>query len=707
MNRLSRLVAQKALWLACGIAASVAAEPEGLTLAVGFDHPDRTAAWFQGQTGMAEGRRGQGLAAGQPTLGNEVAKGAYHGAEGTLMAWVKLVRRPPGGHVRRWTKILTANRVDLGVQGDAAAYAAYDQPAASGNAAMTRRARTLVETGDWRHWAFTWGGGRRLYLDGQLVLEAEQAPPFGQTARIDLVASEGGAEWVIDDVMMFDRALSAGEVRRAMGRTVVSDFAAGPSGTRAAGALAEAQDAPEVTRLAVAYDPAVQQVANPTAAGPDAAAGRAPIGWSVPRGKEEVRVSPGLLRVGPTRGEVVSILAQLSRGVVQPGRPYRIGLRYDLPSPDARVTLRFRNMIDRGTRSFPLPPTRGVERRFFVATAPEDYDVGLYYVETLVEGAGTSIDIRAAYCRPATEEEAAAAGLEPPAEQPLALRGRVVPDETWVQAAPGGLRFLDDAGRRAAWGLAAAPTDRPVTDLVFPLRAEGGSLLLEVPPRDLFDRLAALRRGQPGALPRLRVERVRRDVPGGYGLDPLPPRSAHGAALLFGVGAADNGTGAYAFRKLTGLLDELGVFDPDTRFLPFWAQKELYAGRAAADGAPRPPAPAGGLFVHTAPGVLCSGYLTPGGRLVLVLFNATAQELGKRGDLWIDHEKVFGKRWAVRNYHDARFTARDAESGIPAGPGWNRLPGKGGFVENVYPEIAIRPGDYRLLVVGEREASSP
>jgi hypothetical protein len=238
----------------------------------------------------------------------------------------------------------------------------------------------------------------------------------------------------------------------------------------------------------------------------------------------------------------------------------------------------------------------------------------------------------------------------------------------------------------------------------FSLRNDGSSLLLERSPQELWATLVGAAQTAPPAPLRLVVTGPARPVPGGYGLDPLPARGTLGAALLFGIGAADTGAGSFVHGRTVKYLEEFGLFEPATEFLPFWGQKGLYALRTGADSANPPDFQTlwGGkegapLFAHTAPGVLVSGYRA-GPKLLLVLVNTTDQELGKLGDLWVDLNRVFGIKGnsgaAVRN---GQIAIRNPETGREFTANWNR--NGGGFIGNWLFNLAIAPGDFSLVEI--------
>lgn len=694
-------------------------------LAISFEGAKSLGRWFDGTPAFGPGRSGKALTDCQLVMPPDRAALVYNRIGGTLTAWVKLLQRPRGGHHFRWCKLLTENRADLGIAGDEAGYARYDQPVVAGQFSATHAQRSLIEAGDWRFWAFTWGGGTKaLYIDGRLITEIPNAPPFGKGMRLDLVTAENGARWALDDLQIFNERLTAEQVRQVMETAVRQSFVKGASPAADAPG-AGTSTAAAFLQQGIAYDRDRQLVVNPTLGGKVAAGYHYPGGWEVKAGADGVAARDGQLHIGPTTAALTSVLIHLRRGAVVAGRPYRIGLRYSLHD-GTNARLRIRNMMDMGSHSFALPATESLARRFFFAPAPEDYDVGLYYLEVQVEGPGATMTVASAYCRPATPDEARAAALKP--IKPTRVRAAaVVPDERWIEALPAEQRFLEAADRRIAWGLAEPAGQRQRAPLELTLPVAGTPLFAARPPRELWQALAALRGEKPQAIPVLQVTRQRSPVEGGYGLDPLPARSVQGAALLFGIGALDTGLGTFQFQRLVALLESFGYFDPGTRFLPFWAQKTLYnrgGAAATARAAPQPSVPLAGeddgenlglegelglgvleekgTFYHTAPGVLTSAYLTRDRRLLLVLCNATDQALGKRGDVWIDHAALFGRAWSCPDPKSCTFVARDAETGIEAAVGWNRAAGRGGYVRDVWPEIVVAPGDYLLLQVEGR-----
>ena len=93
-----------------------------------------------------------------------------------------------------------------------------------------------------------------------------------------------------------------------------------------------------------------------------------------------------------------------------------------------------------------------------------------------------------------------------------------------------------------------------------------------------------------------------------------------------------------------------------------------------------------------------SGYQN-GKKLLLVLVNTTDQNLGKLGDLWVAHARVFGLKPGDTSgeMRNGVITATDIETGIKGAVTWNR--NGGGYISDYWFNIAIEPGDYRLILV--------
>lgn len=581
------------------------------------------------------------------------------------MGWLKLEERnPAGGFQNRWLK-LTGLQIGPGNS---------NTPFWLGNSGASKGS-VMIELNDWHHWACVWNGAKcQLYVDGHIVQDGEMKTPFAAPPAIDLVLLESGNRWVIDDLKIYSQALSAEQIA-----------AAAPS------------PGP------VAYDER-QLVENPTFAPirNDFPAGLIPSGWNIGKGTAAVKTDANGLSGKVTGGETVSVMATIKRGMLIPGRIYQIGIYYRLKKGEGRALLRFRNEIDQGTREFELPAGEW-QRQFFYAPAPEDYDVGLYYLEALIEGAGTQFGLRGVYCREATESEIKTAKL---AFTPAVAKRSVLvtPDERWIEVLPSNISFMKSTDREAAWadGIGGILISEDIS-------SDGVSFWFEHSPKDFWQRLNTLReKGGTGALrlsvkpPTAKDESV--TVPGGYGMDPLPARSVHAAALLFGIGAVDSALSTFQFKSLRDKLREFGYFNEQTVFLPFWERKGFYKTRYESRENPpdlrevfkgKADVP---LFGHTAPGVLVSGYQN-GKKLLLVLVNTTDQNLGKLGDLWVDHARVFGLKPGDTSgeMRNGVITATDIEAGIKGAVTWNR--NGGGYISDYWFNIAIEPGDYRLILV--------
>jgi hypothetical protein len=644
---------QKVAVAVCGIILSGAAHADmpSPIMAESFENQDAVKRVFGPAVQLAPGRQGNGLTGGRYSLKNPASA-----EQGTFMAWLKLEERnPAGGFQNRWLRL---SGLQIGPGNS-------NGPFWLGNSGESKGSSELIELNDWHHWACVWNGAKcQLYVDGRIVQDGEMKTPFAAPPAIDLVLVESGSRWVIDDLKIYSQALNAGQIATAAP-------AQGP----------------------VVYGER-QLLENPTFAPIRIGfpAGFIPSGWNIGKGIEAIKTDANGLSCKIQGGEPVSILATIKRGMLIPGRIYQVGIYYRLKKDKGRALLRFRNEIDQGTCEFELPAGEW-QRQFFYAAAPEDYDVGLYYLEALIEGAGTEFGLRGVYCREATESEIKTAKL---AVQPSVVKrsGLVTPDERWIEALPANTSFMKSSDREAAWADGTGGT--LISD---DISGDGVSFWFEHSPKDFWQRLNTLReKGGTGAL-RLSVKPpTAKDksitVPGGYGMDPLPARSVHAAALLFGIGATDCGLSSFQFKSLRDKLREFGYFNEKTVFLPFWERKGFYKTRYESRENPldlrevfkgKTDAP---LFGHTAPGVLVSGYQN-GKKLLLVLVNTTDQNLGKLGDLWVDHARVFGFKTG--------FTATDIETGIKGAATWNR--NGGGYISGYWFNIAIEPGDYRLILV--------
>jgi len=673
----------------CGCAAYAWADLPVPDLALSFEQPEVVKRVFGESGEVVPGRQGRGVTNLRRYLGKDVAVQVMSAKAGTIMGWYQLKQKPGKTYQVRWMKL---NDTQVGLSGTT------DQSMLHG-VKIDHAAPSIIEVDDWHHWAYVWENDRRrLYLDGQLIIDATQAP-FPESPALIFISSEGEAQWVVDDFKIYRTALTGDEVLASRDCTVEKDHVRGLLPAEP-GKIERVIESPDP--CSVAYDER-QLVDNPvlsrqhSAVSPEAI----PRGWRVMRGRDQVAITNRVLLMESSADQSVAVLATLRRGQVTPGRAYRMGVYYKHPAGGGTLRLRFRNQIDMGSREFELPVTDGFERRFFFSIAPEDYDVGIYYLELVAEGAGTQVEVRAVYCREATADESASATLDV-APAPVTLSPSVVTDDRWIDTLPAGTRFMAAGDRTAAWGL--EPAVDQAFEITVALKNEGASVWFENTPQSLWKSLERLCGEKPDCVPRLSVTRARNDVPGGSGLDPLPPRSAYGAALLFGIGAVDTGSGSYAFSRLRGLLKDFGYFKESTVFYPFWTQRGWYDWRyehrnepadyrsefTGKEGAP--------LFGHTATGVLVSGYQADN-RLLLVVVNTTDQELGKLGHLWVDHARLFGlnTKNTAGLMKAGKITAIDLETIARSDINWNRE--GGGYIGDVWHNLAIPPGDYRLVLV--------
>ncbi len=431
-------------------------------------------------------------------------------------------------------------------------------------------------------------------------------------------------------------------------------------------------------------------------------AGLIPSGWSVSGNRDWVKMDANGLACTTGKEGFVSITANLRREQIVPGRVYQIGISYRLKKNGGQALLRFRNEIDRGSFEFELPEGDW-QRKFFYAVGPEDYDVGLYYLEVMLQGAGTDFALRGISCREATQAEALAEKVTV-LPNAVAGRGTAAADERWIEELPGDVRFMDPAERTAAW----APGEEGGV-IRETLAAAGDSFWFDHSAQAFWKQLSNLKSKVPRLSVSLPPSTEYATIPGGYGLDPLPARSAHAAALLFGIGAVDSGVGSFQFKRLHELLERAGYFDKTTVFLPFWQHKGFYKARYESRDNPvdfraffkdQPDAP---LFGHTAPGVLVSGYQN-GDKLLLVVVNTSRQSPGKLGHLWVDHARVFGlppDGIGDRMRDAKKLGAIDLETNARGATFWDRI--SGGFVSDYWFNVAIPPGDYRLILVENKK----
>ncbi|HXX92403.1 MAG TPA: LamG domain-containing protein [Planctomycetota bacterium] len=151
-----------------------------------------------------------GRAAHFPTAGEiSIAPFAFESKSVTLAAWVK--HDSIDDHVQRYVTL-----------GDETAVLRHERGKGrlhfyvrSGGELRSLRVEQALDTVNWHHVAGTWDGtAQRLYIDG--VLRASATPPAGALAGADRLAIGAPEEFMhgwIDDVRVYDRALSEEEVR--------------------------------------------------------------------------------------------------------------------------------------------------------------------------------------------------------------------------------------------------------------------------------------------------------------------------------------------------------------------------------------------------------------------------------------------------------------------------------------------------------------
>lgn len=677
---------------ACGLvlAGAAYADTPAPVMAVGFENQDNVKRLFGAAAQTIPGRTGKGFGGVRAGLKNPIT-----GEQGTFMGWLRLEERnPASGFQYRWIRLSDKQVGPLGSTNFPSWYGVDEKS----------KGAVLIELGDWHHWACVWNGLKcQLYVDGSLIQEGNLKKAFNGPPPIDLVLAEGATRWTIDDLKIYSQALTSEQIAAVRDQVITGDIIPGEAPSKAQ-AVEKAVQLPPPCPVVYGEQ---QLMENPTFAPMrhDFTPNLIPHAWSVGKGASAVKTDANGLKCVATVSEPVSIMGTVKRGLLVPGRVYQIGVYYSLKKGAGRALLRFRNEIDQGTKEFELPAGEW-QRKFFYAAAPEDYDVGLYYLETFLEGAGTEFALRGAYCREATEAEVKSAKLT---MQPSVFKRSdlVTPDERWIEDVPANTVFMKSKDRKAAWADASGGTLIPEE-----ISGDGVSFWFEHPPKDFMQKLGKMSdKGGDGVL-RLAVKlKASNDktvpVPGGYGMDPLPARSSQAAALLFGIGAIDTGLSSFQYKRLKNKLTEFGYFDEATVFMPFWGRKGFYKTRFENREKPvdfreffmgKADAP---LFGHTAPGVLVSGYLN-GKKLLLVVVNTTDQNLGKLGHLWVDHSRIFGFK-PGRNGEEMKsgvISATDVETGAKGSVAWNR--NSSGYIPDYWCNVAIEPGDYRLILVEDK-----
>jgi len=180
-------------------AVSLCAESPRPLLALGFEDVDNAKSVFGNWVyTVPEGRHGHGGMGGQERF----TPNPLNAYSGTLMMWAKLEKRAPQSAFHH--RLFNLGNTSLGISG------AYSTIAPYGGWKATYAKHTVIETGDWHHWALTWRGTeRRFYIDGELVLTAEgsdlagDAPPYFLLRFHDYETA-----WVVDDLKLFGESLS-------------------------------------------------------------------------------------------------------------------------------------------------------------------------------------------------------------------------------------------------------------------------------------------------------------------------------------------------------------------------------------------------------------------------------------------------------------------------------------------------------------------
>lgn len=669
-----------AFGLCAGVATVRGADEPAPVVAIGFENAKTVQSFFGGTGQTVSGLHGKGISG----LKGGGANSPVSADKGTVMAWVKLARLNPSGISENSWLLIGGER--YGLQGNTRKPSDKDP--------------LLVEIGDWHHWAVVWRGTQRqLFIDGKLVTGKDGNAAFADAPRIQLVLEDNGTLWEMDDFKMYAEPLTDAQIASARDRGVANDLFPGVKPVAGVELVAEKfKPLPDLFgKDQIVVNPALVPEKNDTA-------GLLPTGWSVTGNKDWIKVDANGVTCTTGKEGYVSLLASTIRGYrgVTPGHVYQIGISYRLKKGSGTALLRFRNEIDKGTYEFELPEGDW-QKRFFYTVAPEDYDAGLYYLEVVLDGAGTDFALRGIYCRHATESELLTEKVTvfPPV---LTKRGVATLDERWIEGVPSNACFMKPDERTAAW----APGQEG--NLIGgTIAADGDSFWYDHPPEAIWKQLTALKSG----VPRLSISPPKAKdpsmaVPGRLGLDPLPARSTYAAALLFGIGAVDSGVGSFQFKRLHDMLSAAGYFDPATVFVPFWQGKGFYKARYEFRENPvdfrkffkgNNEAP---LFGHTAPGVLVSGYLN-GDKLLLVMVNTTRQMPGKLGHLWVDHARIFKnlEGGTALRMKDGRLSAVDLETGAKGTTFWDRI--AGGYITDIWPNVAVAPGDYRLILVENKK----
>jgi Concanavalin A-like lectin/glucanases superfamily len=224
------------LVLACALLAVLFAAPAasaqsgGLVAAYGFEEPSGLSAvdssgagntgTLAGPTRSASGRFGAALSFdGVNDRVNVADSASLDLTVGmTLEAWV----RPQGGGWR--TAILKERPGGLAY----ALYPSTDSNRPSAEIHAETRGPSAVPSGVWSHLATTYDGATlRLYVNGTQVASRAATGPI--TVSSGALRIGGNAVWgeyfsgLIDEVRIYNRALTAGELQLDMGRAVASD----------------------------------------------------------------------------------------------------------------------------------------------------------------------------------------------------------------------------------------------------------------------------------------------------------------------------------------------------------------------------------------------------------------------------------------------------------------------------------------------------
>jgi len=363
--------------------------------------------------------------------------------------------------------------------------------------------------------------------------------------------------------------------------------------------------------------------------------------------------------------------ASVEQGALEPRGAYRLDVRYRLSPGQASASVRLRSQVDRQASAVTLPPRAELGWWSTTLTAPDDYDAGLYFVDFLIDGEGAALNLSEVRLSPAPRAQTASADGDHDSPNTDATDSSQRPSLPTEQLKR--MPTLSPAALRRVWR-----TDGNThTVTLAPLQQTERSRLVGAPFRDALRDIAAAPEHEPIAITWPAPQRA-------VGADPLPRRSALGLALALGIGAQPAQNHAFEHRRLTRILERFGAFESTTRFIGFWANEP----RRGVDP---------GAFAHTSPWVRCSAYLNVDRqRALLVLINLSEQTPGRRGDVRFNHQALLGF-----TAHRDNVRCFDPETGVHASVAYDRK--RGGWLENVWPDVSVPAGDYRLIWIEAKQ----